>query len=140
VQREFQEALNEAGKRHGQAGRNREAWSDSGRPQHYNLYDRIINCDNPAQLRHYYGANVIPLDFLVTGQESIRDCTRTCIGFRARNPGVPAPGGPNFRTSRDLHLKIQVRAGPYIKHFARQTVGAPQFVLQFDGTATTPDT
>jgi predicted nucleotide-binding protein (sugar kinase/HSP70/actin superfamily) len=34
----------------------------------YNIYDRDVNCDIPRKLRHRYGANVIPLDFLVTGQ------------------------------------------------------------------------
>ena len=35
----------------------------------YNIYDRGINCDIPRKLRDRYGANVIPLDFLVTGRE-----------------------------------------------------------------------
>ena len=35
----------------------------------YNLYDRGVNCDIPRKLRHRYGANVIPLDFVVTGRE-----------------------------------------------------------------------
>jgi len=30
----------------------------------YNIYDRGVNCDIPRKLRHRYGANVIPLDFL----------------------------------------------------------------------------
>jgi predicted nucleotide-binding protein (sugar kinase/HSP70/actin superfamily) len=35
--------------------------------------DRAVNCDVPRRLRHRYGANVIPLDFLVTGREPIED-------------------------------------------------------------------
>ena len=31
----------------------------------YNVYDRGINCDIPRKLRHHYGVNVIPYDFLV---------------------------------------------------------------------------
>src|SRR5271157_2735853 len=73
AQREFQDALLDAGRRA------LAALDASGEPglvlagRGYNLYDRGVNCDIPRKLRHRYGANVIPLDFLVTGREPIAD-------------------------------------------------------------------
>ena len=101
----------------------------------YNIYDRGVNCDIPRKLRHRYGANVIPLDFLVTGTRAARaTCTPTCSGPRAarfwRRRASPAQR-PN------LHLVYitNFKCGPdsYIKHFAREAAGAPLLVLQFDG-------
>jgi predicted CoA-substrate-specific enzyme activase len=100
----------------------------------YNIYDRAINCDIPRKLRTYYGANVVPVDFLVTGREL-----------------VDAPGDNMYWTSgrrmlhaarmvaerRGLHIVYitNFKCGPdsYIKHYARQAAGAPLLVLQFDG-------
>ena len=43
-------------------------------PQHHRrvFADRIQH-HGPRKLRHRYGANVIPLDFLVTGREPLTD-------------------------------------------------------------------
>src|ERR1017187_403154 len=73
AQRDFQDALLAAGRRA------LAALDASGEPglvlagRGYNLYDRGVNCDIPRKLRHRYGANVIPLDFLVTGREPVAD-------------------------------------------------------------------
>src|SRR5260370_28367527 len=70
-QRKFGERLIEAGRKA------LAALETSGEPgivlagRGYNIYDRGVNCDIPRKLRHRYGANVIPLDFLVTGGEQL---------------------------------------------------------------------
>ena len=104
VQREFENQLLDAGRR---ALAELERTGEPGLVllgRSYNLYDHNINCDVPRKLRRNYGANVIPLDFLVTGRESVADL----------HPNMYWPDS-------------------YIKHFARQAAGAPLLVLQFDG-------
>jgi len=99
----------------------------------YNIYDRGINCDIPRKLRSQYGANVIPLDFLVKGH-------------RAAEPGANmywASGRKILEAARvvaerrNLHLIYisNFKCGPdsYIKYFTREAAGAPLLVLQFDG-------
>ncbi len=134
TQREFQDALIEAGKRA------LAKLDETGEPglilvgRSYNIYDRSINCDIPRKLRHHYGANVIPLDFLVTGQESIRELHPNMYwisGQKILAAARLAAERPNLHVIYISNFKC----GPdsYIKHFARQTVGAPLLVLQFDG-------
>jgi predicted CoA-substrate-specific enzyme activase len=131
-QREFQAKLLDAGRR---ALATLEHTSEPGlvlAGRGYNLYDRGVNCDIPRKLRHRYGANVIPLDFLVTGRD-------------------PDPHGNMFWISgrkileasrivaehANLHMVYitNFKCGPdsYIKHFAREAAGAPMLILQFDG-------
>ena len=100
----------------------------------YNLYDRGVNCDIPRKLRHRYGANVIPLDFLVTGREPVRDPDSNMYwssGRKIMEAASIAHENPN------LHMVYisNFKCGPdsYIKHFAREAAGAPLLVLQFDG-------
>ena len=98
----------------------------------YNIYDRAINCDIPRKLRHRYGANVIPLDFLVTGRESGGQENMFWISGRKILEAARLAGSrPN------LHLVYisNFKCGPdsYIKHFTRDAAGAPLLVLQFDG-------
>jgi predicted CoA-substrate-specific enzyme activase len=133
AQREFQDALLAAGRRA------LAALDASGEPglvmagRGYNLYDRGVNCDIPRKLRHRYGANVIPLDFLVTGHEPVDDSTNMywISGRKILEAARVAAGRPN------LHLVYitNFKCGPdsYIKHFARQAAGAPLLILQFDG-------
>jgi predicted CoA-substrate-specific enzyme activase len=133
AQREFQDALLHAGRRA------LAALDASGEPglvlagRGYNLYDRGVNCDIPRKLRHRYGANVIPLDFLVTGREPVADAANMywISGRKILEAAHVAAGRPN------LHLVYitNFKCGPdsYIKHFARQAAGAPLLVLQFDG-------
>jgi predicted CoA-substrate-specific enzyme activase len=133
AQREFQDALLAAGRRA------LAALDASGEPglvlagRGYNLYDRGVNCDIPRKLRHRYGANVIPLDFLVTGREPVADAANMywISGRKILEAAHVAAAHPN------LHLVYitNFKCGPdsYIKHFARQAAGAPLLVLQFDG-------
>ena len=88
----------------------------------YNIYDRGVNCDIPRKLRHRYGANVIPLDFLVTGREPLSTCTTTCSGSPAARfwkPRASLPRKPNlhmvyitnFKCGPDsLHQALRARS------------------------------
>ena len=100
----------------------------------YNLYDRGVNCDIPRKLRHRYGANVIPLDFLVTGRESVTDPSENMFWISGRKILEAARV---VAQHANLHLVYitNFKCGPdsYIKHFARGAAGAPLLVLQFDG-------
>jgi len=100
----------------------------------YNLYDRSVNCDIPRKLRVRYGANVIPLDFLVTGREpmdALHSNMYWISGRKILHAATVAASRPN------LHLIYitNFKCGPdsYIKHFTREAAGAPLLVLQFDG-------
>ncbi len=132
-QREFQEKLLEAGRRA------LDALERTGEPglvlagRGYNIYDRGVNCDIPRKLRHRYGANVIPLDFVVTGREPLHGQSNMfwISGRKILEAARVAASRPN------LHLVYitNFKCGPdsYIKHFAREAAGAPLLILQFDG-------
>jgi len=133
AQREFQDKLLAAGRRA------LETLELTGEPglvlagRGYNIYDRGVNCDIPRKLRQRYGANVIPLDFLVTGRESLDPGTNMywVSGRKILEAARIAANRPN------LHLVYitNFKCGPdsYIKHFAREAAGAPLLILQFDG-------
>jgi predicted CoA-substrate-specific enzyme activase len=133
-QRAFQEKLIAAG------SRALAVLEESGEPglvlagRGYNLYDRGVNCDIPRKLRHRYGANVIPLDFLVTGRESVADVHDNMFWISGRKILEAARV---VARHANLHLVYitNFKCGPdsYIKHFAREAAGAPLLVLQFDG-------
>jgi len=133
AQREFQEKLLAAGRRA------LEILDRTGEPglvlagRGYNIYDRGVNCDIPRKLRQRYGANVIPLDFLVTGRELPDPETNMywTSGRKILEAARIAAGRPNLHMVYITNFKC----GPdsYIKHFARQAAGAPLLVLQFDG-------
>ena len=134
AQREFQSRLLEAGRRA------LEVLERTGEPglvlvgRSYNIYDRNVNCDIPRKLRNFYGANVIPLDFLVTGAERVEDLHPNMYWSSGRKILEAA----RLVASRpNLHLVYisNFKCGPdsYIKFFTRQTAGAPMLVLQFDG-------
>jgi predicted nucleotide-binding protein (sugar kinase/HSP70/actin superfamily) len=93
-----------------------------------------VNCDIPRKLRHRYGANVIPLDFLVTGREPVAD--RHANMFWASGRKI-LDAARLAASRRNLHVVYitNFKCGPdsYIKHFAREAAGAPLLVLQFDG-------
>ncbi|HEX3743039.1 MAG TPA: acyl-CoA dehydratase activase [Bryobacteraceae bacterium] len=133
AQREFQEKLLAAGRRA------LETLERTGEPglvlagRGYNIYDRGVNCDIPRKLRQRYGANVIPLDFLVTGRESLDPGANMywVSGRKILEAARIAASQPN------LHLVFitNFKCGPdsYIKHLAREAAGAPLLILQFDG-------
>jgi predicted nucleotide-binding protein (sugar kinase/HSP70/actin superfamily) len=134
AQREFQEKLLAAGRR---ALATLESTGEPGLVvvgRSYNIYDRGVNCDIPRKLRHRYGANVIPLDFLVTGREPVADTHANMFwasGRKILDAARLAATNPNLHVVYITNFKC----GPdsYIKHFARQAAGAPLLVLQFDG-------
>ncbi len=134
AQREFQHKLLEAG---------RAAMAildDTGEPglvlagRAYNLYDRGVNCDVPRKLRRRYGANVIPLDFLVTGREQLDGVYANMFWISGRKI-LEAARVASSRPNLHLVYITNFKCGPdsYIKHFAREAAGAPLLVLQFDG-------
>ncbi|HZT34109.1 MAG TPA: acyl-CoA dehydratase activase [Bryobacteraceae bacterium] len=133
AQHTFQERLLEAGRR---ALATLESRGEPGLllvGRGYNIYDRGINCDIPRKLRHRYGANVIPLDFLVTGRELMEDLHPNMYWASGRKILEAA----RLAARHNLHLVYisNFKCGPdsYIKHFARDAAGAPLLVLQFDG-------
>jgi predicted CoA-substrate-specific enzyme activase len=133
AQREFQDKLLAAGRRA------LDTLERTGEPglvlagRGYNIYDRGVNCDIPRKLRHRYGANVIPLDFLVTGREAIDPATNMywVSGRKILEAARVAASRPNLHMVYITNFKC----GPdsYIKHFAREAAGAPLLILQFDG-------
>ncbi|MGE5487054.1 MAG: acyl-CoA dehydratase activase-related protein, partial [bacterium] len=134
AQREFQSRLLAAGRRA------LEILDQTGEPgillvgRSYNIYDRNINCDVPCKLRTRYGANVIPLDFIVTGRESVRDLHPSMYwssGKKILAAARLAASRPNLHVIYISNFKC----GPdsYIKHFTREAAGSPYLVLQFDG-------
>ncbi|MEK7407599.1 MAG: acyl-CoA dehydratase activase [Acidobacteriota bacterium] len=134
AQRQYQERLLEAGR---QAMETLERTGEPGVVvvgRGYNIYDRNVNCDIPRKLRHRYGANVIPFDFLVSGRESIADLHPNMYWISGQKILAAARLA---RSHPNLHIIYitNFKCGPdsYIKHFARNAAGAPMLVLQFDG-------
>ena len=133
-QREFQSKLLEAGQRA------LAILDHTGEPglvlagRAYNVYDRGVNCDIPRKLRHRYGANVIPLDFLVTGHESVTEIHPNMFWISGRKI-LEAARLTALRPNLHLVYITNFKCGPdsYIKHFARTASGAPLLILQFDG-------
>jgi predicted CoA-substrate-specific enzyme activase len=133
-QRSFQDKLIEAGRRA------IAKLDETGEPglvlagRVYNIYDRGVNCDIPRKLRHRYGANVIPLDFLVTGREAIADAGSNMFWISGRKI-LEAARQASTRPNLHLVYITNFKCGPdsYIKHFAREAAGAPLLILQFDG-------
>jgi len=134
AQREFQEKLLEAGRRA------LAILEETGEPglvmagRSYNIYDRGVNCDIPRKLRHRYGANVIPMDFLVTGREPVGDLHPNMFWISGRKILEVARVAAQ-RANLHLIYITNFKCGPdsYIKHFAREAAGAPLLALQFDG-------
>jgi predicted CoA-substrate-specific enzyme activase len=134
AQREFQDRLLDAGRRA------LEVLDRTGEPglilvgRGYNIYDRGINCDIPRKLRRFYGANVIPLDFLVTGKERVEDLHPNMYWSSGRKI-LEAARLASARPNLHIIYISNFKCGPdsYIKYFTRQTAGAPLLVLQFDG-------
>ena len=134
AQRKFQDGMLEAGRLA------LEALERTGEPgvvlvgRPYNIYDRSINCDIPRKLRRYYGVNVIPIDFLVTGREAVDDLHANMYwtsGQRMLEAARLVASRPNLHIIYISNFKC----GPdsYIKYFTRQAAGAPLLVLSFDG-------
>jgi predicted CoA-substrate-specific enzyme activase len=133
-QRTFQERLKEAGRK---ALATLDAAGEPGlvlAGRGYNIYDRGVNCDIPRKLRHRYGANVIPLDFLVTGGEQLAGDQSNMFWISGRKI-LEAARVVALRPNLHMIYLTNFKCGPdsYIKHFAREAAGAPLLILQFDG-------
>jgi predicted CoA-substrate-specific enzyme activase len=134
AQRSFQDAQLAAGRRA------LSVLDESGEPglvllgRAYNIYDRAINCDIPRKLRMYYGANVLPIDFLATGRE-LADLPGENMYWTSGRRMLEAARLVASRPNLHIIYITNFKCGPdsYIKHFARQAAGAPLLVLQFDG-------
>ncbi len=134
AQRDWQATLLAAGRRA------LAALEKSGEPglvlmgRSYNLYDRSINCDIPRKLRHRYGANVIPLDFLVTGEEPVADLHPNMYWVSGRRI-LAAAREAGSRANLHVVYVSNFKCGPdsYIKRYTRRAAGAPLLVLEFDG-------
>ncbi len=133
AQRRFQEGLLEAGRRA------LESLERAGEPgivlvgRPYNIYDRSINCDIPRKLRRYYGVNVIPIDFLVTGREAVDDLhANMYLDLGPAHPPGGAPGGVEAGLAHHLHLQLQVRARflHQVLHATGRRSPAPRPVLR----------
>ncbi|HWQ54705.1 MAG TPA: acyl-CoA dehydratase activase [Bryobacteraceae bacterium] len=133
AQRAFHEKMFEAGRRA------MAQLDETGEPglvlvgRGYNIYDRSVNCDIPRKLRHRYGANVIPLDFLVTGREPIDPATNMywISGRKILEAARLTATRPNLHVVYISNFKC----GPdsYIKHFTHEAAGEPMLILAFDG-------
>ncbi|MBN1559199.1 CoA activase, partial [candidate division KSB1 bacterium] len=102
-----------------------------GRP--YNIYDGGINLHVPDKLRQYYGINVIPMDFLPLQGIKINEDHENMFW----NYGRQIMQAAKFvGKTGNLHIIYftNFKCGPdsYIKHFIRDTIGAPYLTLQFD--------
>jgi predicted CoA-substrate-specific enzyme activase len=134
AQRAFQQALLAAGRK---ALDILEATGEPGlvlMGRSYNLYDRNVNCDIPRKLRHRYGANVIPLDFLVTGEEPVGDLHPNMYWTSGRKILAAARHTASRSNLHAVYI-TNFKCGPdsYIKRFARRAAGSPMLMLEFDG-------
>jgi len=103
-----------------------------GRP--YNIYDGGTNLEIATKLREYYGANVIPFDFIdLAPGELARYEDDFYWSYGAKILAVAA-----FTRKRpNLHLiyLTSFNCGPdsYVKHYVTEASGRPFLALQVDG-------
>ena len=103
----------------------------AGRP--YNLYDFGLNLNIPNKLRHTYGMNVIPMDFLPIEQVYIRDIHDHMFWNYGRRILQAARWTRDFPNLQFIYLS-NFKCGPdsYIRHFADEALGRPFLFLQLD--------
>jgi len=134
AQQWFQKRLLEAGRRA------LDALEREGEPgilllgRGYNIYDRVVNCDIPRKLRQRYGANVIPLDFVVTGRESVAELHPNMYWASGRKILAASRLAASLGNLHLIYIS-NFKCGPdsYIKQFARRAARGPFLALQFDG-------
>lgn len=102
-----------------------------GRP--YNLYDRDLNVDVLGKLRSYYGANLIPLDFLSLQDIDIRDVNTNMFWNYGRKL-IAAAKLAGREDNLELLYVTNFKCGPdsYLKHFVPEAARKPILILQFD--------
>jgi predicted CoA-substrate-specific enzyme activase len=102
-----------------------------GRP--YNLYDRDVNVDILGKLRQYYGANLIPLDFLPLEDVDIRDVNTNMFWNYGRKL-IAAAKLVGREPNLELLYVTNFKCGPdsYLKHFIPVAARKPLLILQFD--------
>ncbi len=99
----------------------------------YNLNDRAANLNVPGKLRHYYGINLIPMDFLPLDEEDISGINDNMFwNYGQKILAAARIAGRNGK----LHLIYisNFKCGPdsFIKHFTPEASGKPFLSLQFD--------
>jgi predicted nucleotide-binding protein (sugar kinase/HSP70/actin superfamily) len=102
-----------------------------GRP--YNLYDRDVNVDVLGKLRSYYGANLIPLDFLSLEDVDIRDVNSNMFWNYGRKL-IAAAKLAGREDNLELLYVTNFKCGPdsYLKHFVPEAARKPILILQLD--------
>ncbi len=133
MQDQFRERIQQAGQQTLELLRNKNqhAVVIVGRP--YNIYDGGVNLHVPDKLRDHYGINVIPMDFLPLKGikiEKHHDNMFWNYGRKIMQAARFAGEAGNLHVIYFTNFKC----GPdsYIKHFVRDTIGAPYLTLQFD--------
>jgi len=103
-----------------------------GRP--YNVHDAGMNLSVGRKLRDFYGANVIPLDFLDTESVDIRDVNDNMFWHLGRTI-LAASKIVGQRNNLHVMYITNFKCGPdsFIKHFIKTASGKPFLSLQFDG-------
>ena len=103
-----------------------------GRP--YNVHDAGMNLSVGRKLRDFYGANVIPLDFLDTESVDIRDVNDNMFWHLGRTI-IAASKIVGQRDNLHVMYITNFKCGPdsFIKHFIKTASGKPFLSLQFDG-------
>jgi len=103
-----------------------------GRP--YNMYDGGTNLEIATKLREYYGANVVPMDFI---EVSPADEARYDAQFYWSYGSKILATAAFTRQRPNLHLiyLTNFNCGPdsYVKHYVAEASGRPFLALQVDG-------
>ena len=103
-----------------------------GRP--YNIYDSGMNLSVAQKLRDYYGVDCIPLDFLDTCSEDVRDINDSMYWDLGRRILAAAKIVGRHENLHIIYI-TNFKCGPdsFIKHFIKSASGKPFLSLQFDG-------
>ena len=103
-----------------------------GRP--YNIYDPGLNLNLAAKLRQQYGSNVIPLDFILTENECLKELNENMYWSYGRKILQTALWSSKLPNIHIIYL-TNFMCGPdsFVKSFAREGAGKPFLTLQFDG-------
>jgi len=103
-----------------------------GRP--YNIYDNMMNLNIPNKLRHKYGVNVVPFDYLDVNSIDIADINDNMYWNYGRKI-IQVSKLVSNSSLLDLIYITNFKCGPdsYVKHYCRDASKKPLLILQFDG-------